>query len=194
MSDYIVPIKMYNKFTRKSHRTPGVDMLNTENLIVNAFLALIDEKPLKSITVRDITDRCHINRNTFYYHYSSISNLVGEIMRRQFDALLFRGSVPAEPEEYLVLLAQCLLKDKKTILHIYRSLSEETMKREFPMAVNYAVSQYLKLSGQAERPDSEAFIALYSSALTGILFSWLEAGLPQELEQKAHQMIALIRK
>ena len=169
-------------------------MLNTENLIVNAFLALIDEKPLKSITVRDITDRCHINRNTFYYHYSSISNLVGEIMRRQFDSLLFRGQVAASPEEYLTLIAQCLLKDKKTVLHIYRSLSEDTMKREFPDSVSHAVRQYLKLSGQADRQDSEAFVALYSSALTGILFSWLEAGLPQELEQKASQMIALIRK
>ena len=168
-------------------------MVQTEKLIVKAFLSLVDEKPLRSITVRDITDTCHINRNTFYYHFSSISGLIGYMIREQFDALLFSRPVEKQAEDYLLPLAHALLNDKKTALHIYRSLSRETVQTEFPDAVRYAVSQYLKLSGTENRPDLEILTMYYASVLSGILLTWMEMGLPPELENIAKQMIQLIR-
>ena len=37
----------------------------TRNAIIDAFLQLLDERPLSKITVKDIVDACGINRNTF---------------------------------------------------------------------------------------------------------------------------------
>ena len=39
--------------------------ITTRRAIQDAFLALLEERTLNRITVRDITDRCGINRNTF---------------------------------------------------------------------------------------------------------------------------------
>lgn len=44
-------------------------MNRTKQAIVNAFWELLDEKPLSKITVKDIVERCQVNRNTFYYHF-----------------------------------------------------------------------------------------------------------------------------
>lgn len=41
----------------------------TKQAIKAAFLELLDEKPLNKISVRDIVERCGINRNSFYYHF-----------------------------------------------------------------------------------------------------------------------------
>ena len=41
----------------------------TKNAIRASFLKLLDERPLSKITVKDITDDCGINRNSFYYHF-----------------------------------------------------------------------------------------------------------------------------
>ena len=52
----------------------------TKQAIKAAFLELLDEKPLNKISVRDIVERCGINRNSFYYHFQDIPSLLGEII------------------------------------------------------------------------------------------------------------------
>ena len=37
-----------------------------------AFLRLLEERPLREITVKDIVQACGVNRNTFYYHFKEI--------------------------------------------------------------------------------------------------------------------------
>ena len=41
----------------------------TDRDIVNAFLALLDQKPFEKITVADIITEARINRSTFYQHF-----------------------------------------------------------------------------------------------------------------------------
>ena len=60
----------------------------TKRAIQEAFLAVLNEKPLGKITVKDITDRCGINRNTFYYHYQDIPALLEEICQNQVEDII----------------------------------------------------------------------------------------------------------
>ena len=55
----------------------------TKKAINQAFLDILAEKPLEKITVRDITERCGINRNTFYYHYQDMPALIEEIVTEE---------------------------------------------------------------------------------------------------------------
>lgn len=43
--------------------------------IKEAFMHLLNRKPLDKITVKEIVEECGINRNTFYYHYDDIYDL-----------------------------------------------------------------------------------------------------------------------
>ena len=52
----------------------------TRNAIKAALIKLLDERPLTQITVKDIVTACGINRNTFYYHYQGIPELIAEIV------------------------------------------------------------------------------------------------------------------
>ena len=47
----------------------------TEKAIKEAFGSLLDEKPFDRITVKDISSRAGINRQTFYYHFTDIYDL-----------------------------------------------------------------------------------------------------------------------
>ena len=38
----------------------------TRKAIMEAFLGLLEERPLSKITVKDIVEACGINRNPFY--------------------------------------------------------------------------------------------------------------------------------
>ena len=51
----------------------------TKKSIRDAFFELIDENGFDSVTVKDITDRALISRNTFYLHYEDKFDLLNKI-------------------------------------------------------------------------------------------------------------------
>ena len=59
----------------------------TEKAIKEAFVELLGEKPLSRITVKDIVERCGINRNSFYYHFRDIPSLIEEIVTEEAEEL-----------------------------------------------------------------------------------------------------------
>ena len=51
----------------------------TRQIILHTLTELMNEKPLSKITVKDIVERCGVNRNTFYYQgYSGCSGSNGK--------------------------------------------------------------------------------------------------------------------
>lgn len=63
-------------------------MRNTKALIAGAFSQLLEEKPYRRITVRDIVERCSVNRNTFYRYYPDIPSLLQAIVQEKGDWLI----------------------------------------------------------------------------------------------------------
>ena len=76
----------------------------TRRAIKEAFTSLLEERPLNDITVKDIVERCGINRNSFYYHYPDIPALAEEIVRdeaarivQEYPSLSSRPTPPYPP-------------------------------------------------------------------------------------------------
>ena len=61
---------------------------NTKDSIKVSFMKLLNQKPLSKITVKEIVSECGINRNSFYYHFKDIPNLLEEIFIEQADSIL----------------------------------------------------------------------------------------------------------
>lgn len=51
----------------------------TRALIEQAFLELVEQKPIRKVTVQELIDRADICRTTFYTHYQDIPDLVDSI-------------------------------------------------------------------------------------------------------------------
>ena len=62
----------------------------TRRAIKEAFTSLLEERPLNDITVKDIVERCGINRKTFYNHYRDIPDLMEKILTDEVDAIMAR--------------------------------------------------------------------------------------------------------
>ena len=57
----------------------------TKEIIIQTLLELLNEKPLAKITVKDIVERCGVNRNTFYYHFRDIPDVMYFALKREAD-------------------------------------------------------------------------------------------------------------
>ena len=51
----------------------------TKMLIRQALTALLHQKPIQSISIRELCEQAGINRGTFYAHYRDIYDLLGQI-------------------------------------------------------------------------------------------------------------------
>ena len=94
-------------------------------------MAVLDEKPFGKITVKDITDRCGINRNTFYYHYQDIPALLEEICQNQVEDIISKYPTLNSIEDCLDAAMQSVLENKRAIMHIYNS---DNRNCQFPLA------------------------------------------------------------
>ena len=58
---------------------PGHRVQTTKKLLRDALLTLLNEKPLRSITVKELCTRAGLNRGTFYAHYRDVYDLMEQI-------------------------------------------------------------------------------------------------------------------
>ena len=72
---------------------------NTALRMDEALLALLEEKDLEYITVKEICHRAGVNRSTFYLHYETIADLVNETL--EMINQRFLSYFPQQEEEVL---------------------------------------------------------------------------------------------
>ena len=60
----------------------------TKKRIQETFLAMLEQESLDKITVKDLVDRCGMNRNTFYYYYQDLYALLEELLQEEAEKRL----------------------------------------------------------------------------------------------------------
>lgn len=159
-------------------------MNRTKTAIIDAFWQLLEERPYNKITVKDIVDLCQINRNTFYYHFHDIPELLENTLKRDADYMIQTYSKFGSPIECLTPIVQRSLKRKKAILHIYRSLQREVFLNHLEQIALYTITQYVNaVTSDLTLPseDKTLLIRFYKCILVGILLDWLDAGMNYDL-------------
>lgn len=85
----------------------------TKTRIMDAFIYLLNEKSMDHLTVKDVIETAEVNRNTFYYHFEDIYDLLHQVILKKLDD--FSNSIEKYDtfyEEY-VRSARFLMENKK---------------------------------------------------------------------------------
>ncbi len=115
----------------------------TRTAIEQKFLELLSEKVLNQISVKSLTTAVGINRNTFYYHYKSIPDLLETVVKHLVDEL-FANYPPAESLDDCLAAATNFIKQNEAgIRHIYESTSRPIFERYLWRICDYVVNAYL---------------------------------------------------
>ena len=60
----------------------------TKKAIEGSFVKLLEERPLSKITVKDLVADCGINRNTFYYYFEDIPELIENMVEAEAQLII----------------------------------------------------------------------------------------------------------
>lgn len=170
-------------------------MNHTKADIINAFWQLLEERPYNKITVRDIVERCQINRNTFYYHFHDIPELLESTIKMDVDHIIQTYSKFGSPIDCLVPIVEHTLKQKKAMLHIYRSVQRDIFQNQLERIMFHVVTQYVDtVTAELTLPpeDKNLLIQFYKCSLLGITLDWMDKGMNFDLLKAVTRITELL--
>jgi len=155
----------------------------TRQAIVKAFIDLLNEEPFDKITVTDITNRCGINRNTFYYYYQDIFALVDGIFRDETSRIIDEHRDYDTWQEGFLEATAFARQNKQAIYHLYNSINRDKLETYlFDVAYN-TVSSFVERQAEgmpAKEEDIRDLTVLYTVALEGLVLEWLHDGMQRD--------------
>jgi AcrR family transcriptional regulator len=187
----------------KVHRsavTPKIDrrVRRTRDVLGDALVELMHEKPFEGITVQHVLDRAHVGRSTFYTHYSDKNDLflsdVEDFLEGMAFLLARRGEVSnrvAPVREFFAHVAEwhefhaAVVKAGK--LRDVLELGQGYFAR--------AIEQRLGALPSARAVTSTRRTALahaFAGALLSLLSWWIDRGMPAspaQMDDLYHQMV-----
>ena len=159
----------------------------TQKFIMSTFMQLLESESLDKITVRDIVEECEINRNTFYYHYSDIYDLLDDVFRVETEIFMSEDvdENTTFGEEYE--RAACfVLKYKKAILHIYDSKKRDVLQNYLETLAFSFISRFVKKEADGyglPDEDIDYITGFYTHAIVGNTLGWIKRKLPSGQEK-----------
>lgn len=99
----------------------------TKLAITECFIQLSKEMPIEKITVTKITERCGINRNTFYYYYQDVFALLEEIIYTKAEKLfvLDEDNLTDSWKSNLRFIGEYARKNEAFIKSVYQSMGRD---------------------------------------------------------------------
>lgn len=168
---------------------------DTKAAIKETFLDLLRTKPFDKITVRDIVETCGINRNTFYYYYSDIYDLLEEVFKHELTDLMSVHQSGSSWVKGFIKVAEVAYSNKKIINNICSSRSYDYLESYMFKACSFVIIELVNniAEGMDVPPEDIDFIAsFYQHAFFGVISEWFRTGMRETPEQLAQNFWLII--
>ena len=155
----------------------------TENAIRSSFKELLESKPLDKITVGDISEKCGITRNTFYYHYHDTFDLLEVMLSEETDSIVAQYPELNSLDECFSTIVEFMLVHRKPIMHLYNSDRRRLYEDSIWKICEHAVAIYADtVFTQNDIPahDREMLINYYACSCFGSILYWIRSGMKEE--------------
>ena len=161
-------------------------------LLAEALKEKMCHKPLDKITVREITEDCGVNRQTFYYHFEDIYDLLKWVYQQEIILLMKKQEVVKTWQDALLVLLDYLTLNHDFCLNTLNSVGYRNLRRFFYQDVN-SIVRLLQPQGGDGCPDTDFsdFLAhFYTVSLGTLMESWLLG----EIDKTPQQIIEYLEK
>jgi AcrR family transcriptional regulator len=163
--------------------------LRSRRLIIDALLALMQEKRYDRITVQEIIDRADVGRTTFYAQFRNKEHVLASEFERVLDLLHERDLASAEEPADQLLPSLGLFRHVQEQQPLYLALVRGQAFDPHHRAVHHllrdhAARQLALAGGSRDLAVPPEIVANYlAGTVLGLVHWWLDRGLQQTPEQ-----------
>mgnify|MGYP000118473261 CR=1 FL=1 len=118
----------------------------TKNALAASLKKLLSKKELSKITITNITEECGVNRQTFYYHFKDIYDLLEWIFTNEVIEEI-ENEKEENWQQKFIYVFEYAIKNKELIKNIYNSGSKEyflkfVYKQTNLLIINFIEKEY----------------------------------------------------
>lgn len=170
------------------------ESVKTKTMIASALIELCEKKDYAKISIQEITTRCDINRQTFYYHFSDKKALLRWVYHNDSLKYLTSKDVSLDNWEEQVLK---MLKQMQQISSFYATTLQgdrSILMDEFFQIVQNMFHQLLLQVDEEQvlsEKDLQFYTRFFSFGCSGILETWIKEGfqeLPMEIAMELFRL------
>lgn len=149
----------------------------TKKTLAASVTELLKTKSLDRITIKEITDRCGLTRNAFYYHFSDVYELLGWMLTSKADEIIKDFGKETDWEKGFEEGLTFLYENKAVIYHIYRSLNREFLEKYLDRVVSEYALKLVRIHTAKSSASKEAEMLVadfYKNAFVGAVMRWID--------------------
>ena len=174
-------------------------VIKTRRQLKKGLAALMKEKSVNQITVKELVEEVDINRSTFYLHFKDIQDLLREI-EENMEAQIKRA-IEEHPIVSVNENAFYFIEDMFRVLDEEREISKALIGPNGDMGFIHRIERIIKENSRGtlekmfpgKKEDLKYFYAFCLSGCLGLVKVWLNEGeekSPEEMAQMTFNMIA----
>ena len=165
----------------------------TKRLMVQSLKKFMAKKPLAKISVREITEDCGVNRQTFYYHFKDIYDMVKWMYQEEAVTLIAGHEGVLLWQDGLLQLFRYIEENKAVCLCALNSLGHSSYIKKFfyddiHAIIEKTVYSFDERVKKVPQDYAEFLVHYFSIALAALMASWLLG----EIKQTPEKLIEFI--
>lgn len=167
----------------------------TKKALANSLKQLMEKVSLNKITIQDIVKSCELNRQTFYYHFQDIFDLLGWIYRTEAVESISGYRSYTTWEEGFLKIFLYIQTNKAFCLNTLNSIGRDhldtflhSISYELLIGVVNEVSQ-----GMCVKDEDKKFMAnFYTLAFMGLVIQWMKTEMKEKPEVIIEKLSELV--
>lgn len=165
--------------------------------IINSFKELLSKKTMDKITVKEICTLCGVNRQTFYYYFRDIVDILRFIIFEELSLEIAQNRTFETWEGGFLATMNYFKKNSKMILHIYNSSYWNEAKLYFAdfsnMLLNNVVNECASNARLKLQDKDLIFIVnFYRHIFNGLMLDWVSEGMKEEPQVILRKLLLMI--
>ncbi len=168
---------------------------STKEALGKALKKMLSVKPIDKITVKDLVEECGVNRQTFYYHFDDVYDLLEWVFEEDTNKALPHEIYYDKWRENVIEWFQYLQDNRSFVLNIFNSQNRAYLLRYFKGRLHYCVHSFAAICAEGkniEWSDLEFVCEFYVNAAIGWISQWFDMGMPTLDEHDRERYIKIL--
>ncbi len=156
----------------------------TKIALADGLMKLLETKSLDKITIGELADTVGVHRQTFYYHFTDIYDLVRWAIQRTLKKYITQDDYFSLSPDARHRLFIEIMRHRNIMMNLYRGMDEARIRMMLSEVLDPWVTNTIRRCVKAEwaLPEDELRFAtsFISSGSIGIILEWLSTGLDEK--------------
>ena len=163
----------------------------TKRLLADSLKVLMQTHEIPKITVREIVEGCGLNRQTFYYHFQDIYELLEWTIREEMFSRMEKQDSWTNWKDGVISILQYIKENEKICLCAYQSVSRQLLRQFFYADAYDLFRQGIVVRGtdyDVSQGEIDFTAHFYTVGFVSVAEHWLIDGMKESPQELVHNL------